>query len=82
MSAPQSETRAKARTYVKRYWLPVVLAALAIIFIVQNTDTAKVRYFGMHFEVQAWLLYSILVLVGIVIGWFLHRRRVKRLTAR
>lgn len=64
----------------KKYWLPALLAVLAVVFIVQNTADISIYLFTRTFTAPAWLVYTILVLVGLVVGWFAQRRRIKRRT--
>lgn len=60
---------------LKRYWFPLVLAILATIFIVQNTQEIQIFFFAGTFTAPAWLAYTALVLVGLVVGLYIARRR-------
>ena len=50
----------------------LVLAGLAVIFIVQNVTVVEVRFLLWSVEISRALLMFLLLAVGIVIGWFLH----------
>ena len=50
----------------------LVLAGLAVIFIVQNVTVVEVRFLLWSIEISRALLMFLLLAVGIVIGWFLH----------
>lgn len=52
--------------------LVLVLAGLAVIFIVQNVTVVEVRFLLWSVEISRALLMFLLLAVGIVIGWFLH----------
>jgi uncharacterized integral membrane protein len=62
----------------KKYWLPAVLAVLAVVFIVQNTADISISLFTRTVTAPAWLVYTILVLVGMLVGSLVQRRAVKR----
>ncbi|MFZ2511505.1 MAG: LapA family protein [Gordonia sp. (in: high G+C Gram-positive bacteria)] len=63
-----------AVTFLKRFWLPIVLVILAIIFIVTNTEDATFNIGWVRITQPLWLLLTITLLVGLVIGWFVGRR--------
>lgn len=63
-----------AATFVKAYWLPIVLVILAIIFIATNTESATFNIGWVAITQPLWLLLTVTVLVGLVIGWFAGRR--------
>ena len=61
-------------SFVKRFWLPIVLLILAIIFIATNTNSYDFTIGWIHVNAPMWLMTVILVLVGFIIGWFVGRR--------
>lgn len=50
----------------------LVLAGLAVVFIVQNVTVVEVKFLLWSVEMSRALLMFLLLAVGIVIGWFLH----------
>jgi uncharacterized integral membrane protein len=50
----------------------LVLAGLAVIFIVQNVTVVEVKFLLWSVEISRALLMFLLLAAGIVIGWFLH----------
>ena len=50
----------------------LVLAGLAVVFIVQNVTVVEVRFLLWSLEMSRALLMFLLIAVGIVIGWFLQ----------
>lgn len=78
-SKPASQTSSTSfATLAKRYWLPTLLVVLAVIFIVQNTNDIGIHLFNRTLQAPAWIVYTVLVLGGVVIGAFAQRRRTKR----
>ena len=64
-----------ALTFLKRFWLPIILVILAIVFIVTNTEDATFNIGWIRITQPLWLLLTVTVLVGFVIGWFVGPRR-------
>lgn len=62
-------------TFVKSYWLPIVLVIVAIVFIATNTNRVTFTVFWVDISQPLWMLLTVTVLVGFVIGWFVGRRR-------
>jgi lipopolysaccharide assembly protein A len=58
-----------------RHWLAIVLAVLAVIFIVQNTVRHEVHLLWVSVEAATWLVLTVIFLLGVATGWLLHRRR-------
>lgn len=65
-------------SFLRAYWLPILLGILAVVFIVQNRGVANIQFLMIGVSMPEWLLYLILVLVGLAIGWYSHRRRIKK----
>ena len=64
-------------TFAKRYWLPILLVIVAIIFIATNTNTTKFTIGWVDIQAPLWLMLTVTALVGFVIGWFTGRRGEK-----
>lgn len=62
----------------------LVLACLAIIFVLQNAAIVEVRFLFWNFFMSLSLFVFVLIAIGVAIGWlfhsyFMHRRqRAKR----
>lgn len=56
----------------------IVVLALAVIFILQNTETQNINFLFWDVEVGMWFGLLIALLLGVLIGWlapkFLRRR--------
>lgn len=63
------------RRFALRYWLAIILVALAGIFIAQNRAQPTVNILWISVSAPMWLLLSAMLVVGIVVGLLLHRRR-------
>ncbi|MFC9327129.1 LapA family protein [Kitasatospora sp. NPDC057015] len=55
-----------------------ILAILAIWFIAANTGSVSIRLWIPTVTLPLWVVLTVTLLVGLVIGWFLARRRAKR----
>lgn len=61
--------------FVLHNWVPIVLVALAAVFIGQNRDRQRISLLWITVESPMWLLLSAMLLIGIVVGLLLRRRR-------
>lgn len=58
-----------------RYWVTIVLAALAAIFIAQNREHHPVHLLWVTVEAAAWLVLTAVFVAGVLVGLLLRRRR-------
>ncbi|MBB3603339.1 putative integral membrane protein [Mycolicibacterium sp. BK556] len=63
------------RRFALRYWVAITLVVLAAIFIAQNRTRQRVHVLWITVEYPMWLLLTAMLVVGIVVGLLLHRRR-------
>ena len=61
--------------FALRYWVAIALVTLAAVFIGQNRDRQSVRLLWITVESPMWLLLSAMLIVGVIVGLLLHRRR-------
>ena len=61
--------------FAVQYWAPIALVALAAVFIGQNRDRQQIRFLWATVESPMWLLLAAMLIVGVVIGLLLRRRR-------
>jgi uncharacterized integral membrane protein len=52
----------------------LLVAALIVLFIVQNRDTVKIQLFTLTMSAPLWLLLVVMVALGALIGFLLARR--------
>ena len=61
--------------FAARYWLAILLAVLAAVFIGQNRSPVSVDFLWVTVTSPLWLLLTAIIVVGVVIGLLLRRRR-------
>lgn len=75
MSADESPRGSTLSHFAVQYWAPAALVALAAVFIGQNRDRQQVHLLWLTVESPMWLLLAAMLVVGVVIGLLLRRRR-------
>ena len=50
----------------------LLLAGLAVVFIVQNVHVVEIKFLFWSVEMSRSLLMFFLLAVGVIIGWFIH----------
>jgi len=55
-----------------KFVLVLVLAGLAALFVIQNVGVVEIRFLFWSFYMSRSLLLVIVLIVGIVAGWFWH----------
>ena len=75
MSADESPRGSALTRFALHYWAPIVLAALAAVFIGQNRDSQRVHLLWLTVESPMWLLLAAMLVIGVVVGLLLRRRR-------
>ncbi|WP_199256966.1 LapA family protein [Tomitella fengzijianii] len=56
-------------------WIAVVLAILAIIFVLMNRDTTSISFFGVTVSAPLWLTLILVFAVGWLTGVLTMRKR-------
>ena len=65
----------RVRRFALRYWVALILVALAAIFIAQNRDRANIHILWVTVAAPIWFIFTGLLVVGILVGLLLRRRR-------
>lgn len=65
----------RVRRFAVRYWVALILVALAAIFVAQNRDRVGVHVLWVTVSSPMWFILAIIFFVGLLIGLLLHRRR-------
>jgi putative membrane protein len=52
--------------------LSVILAGLALLFIIQNFAVINIRFLFWTLSISRSLLMFLLFLIGLILGWLLH----------
>lgn len=58
-----------------RYWMALILVALAALFVAQNRDRVRVHVLWVTLESPMWSILVIIFVVGLLIGLLLRWRR-------
>jgi lipopolysaccharide assembly protein A len=66
---------ARVRRFALRYWVALILIALAATFIAQNREPASIHILWITVAAPMWLIFTGLLVVGILVGLLLRRRR-------
>lgn len=53
----------------------VLLAAVALLLVVQNQEPTQTRFLTWSVEMPRFALLAFVYLLGAATGWFLHRKR-------
>lgn len=68
------EPKPKRFTLGTKQVTAIVLAVLALVFILQNLTYVRVEFFFVHSAAPLWLVLLITLALGYVIGWISKRR--------
>jgi hypothetical protein len=63
---------------VRRFGPPAVIAVVALLFVLQNTESVNFEFLWFDFEMPMWVMLVIFAGVGAVVFYGLQRRRRKR----
>ncbi|MDP2852813.1 MAG: LapA family protein [Smithellaceae bacterium] len=55
-----------------KIFLLIILACLAVVFIIQNASVVTVSIFFWEISLSLALLIFFVLAIGFVLGWFLH----------
>lgn len=58
-----------------RYWVALILVALAAVFVVQNRARVDVHVLWVTVDSPMWFILVIIFVVAMLIGLLLRRRR-------
>ncbi|MGA4543520.1 lipopolysaccharide assembly protein LapA domain-containing protein [Uniformispora flossi] len=76
---PAQPVEHKRRGVTAKLVVAVLLTAVALIFIFQNTGSQEVHFLGWYFSMATWLWILVIFLLGAVVGsifpWLRSRRR-------
>lgn len=55
-----------------KIFLLIILACLAVVFIIQNASAVTVSIFFWEISLSLALLIFFVLAIGFILGWFLH----------
>ncbi|MFC7345011.1 DUF1049 domain-containing protein [Saccharopolyspora griseoalba] len=65
----------RVRAVPARVWLGLALLVVAVGFILQNRSDTRIEIFTLSISAPLWLILVVSVVVGVLIGLLLRRRR-------
>jgi len=72
---PDERTPEKAPSRVSpQLVVAAVLVAAAVVFVVQNSDKAKIRFLFIDVHQRVWVALLIAIAVGAAVGYLVARR--------
>lgn len=75
MARAAHQPRNASSTFTPRRVVAVVLAVLAIVFVLQNRAEVTLQFIGFQVTASLWFASTALLLVGVAIGVLLTSRR-------
>lgn len=74
---PRDAARTAGATpwYRARWVVPAVLAALVIVFVLENRDLVTIRLLVPVVVMPQWAALTITLVIGLLIGMMLERRK-------
>lgn len=70
----EREVKASRTGAYIRLGIIAVIAAFVLVFVFQNTGTVGLSFISAEFTAPAWLMLLIVLLIGVIGGFFLGRR--------
>jgi lipopolysaccharide assembly protein A len=61
-----------------RLVIALVVMTLVAIFIAQNRDTVRIQLFTVTLTSPMWLILVIMIVLGVLLGFLVGRRRATR----
>lgn len=52
-----------------------VIVVLLLVFVAQNTETARINFLFFHHDTAVWFVIVISAVLGFVAGWLVARTR-------
>jgi uncharacterized integral membrane protein len=65
----------RGRRISPRLVIALATTALVVIFIAQNRDPVRIQLFAITLTSPLWLILVIMVVLGVLVGFFLGRRQ-------
>ncbi|MFT4200700.1 LapA family protein [Gordonia sp. (in: high G+C Gram-positive bacteria)] len=59
---------------LKRHWFTLLVAIIAIVFIVINRTQTKINFLFAEVDTSQWLALTVAAVLGLLVGVFLGRK--------
>jgi uncharacterized integral membrane protein len=60
---------------IRRFGPPAVIGLMALLFVVQNTDSVPFRFLWFEFNWPLWIMLLVFMAIGAVVFYGVARRR-------
>ncbi len=70
----EREVRASRTGAYIRLGIVALIVAFVLVFVFQNTGKVSLSFIAAEFTAPAWLMLLIVLLIGVVVGFFLGRK--------
>lgn len=60
---------------VRRFGPPALIAVIALLFVVQNTDSVPFSFLWFEFRWPLWIMLLVFMAIGAVVSYGVERRR-------
>lgn len=60
---------------VRRFGPPALIALIALLFVVQNTDSVPLSFLWFEFNAPLWIMLLIFMAIGAILFYGVARRR-------
>ena len=74
---PAKNEKSKEGSMSKKNIVFVILIALVVVFVIQNTQVIEVRLLAWTVSMSRALMVLVTLLIGIIAGWLVARPRHK-----
>ena len=71
---PPLDEQPSTADQLRRFGLPALIAVVALLFIVQNTETVSFNFLWLDFNWPLWIMLVVFMAVGAVIAYGTARR--------
>lgn len=75
MSRPEHPPARSGRWFGTKQIVALVVAALTLIFILQNRETVHITFFALTVTAALWFVLLIVLVLGVVVGVLVTRRK-------
>jgi uncharacterized integral membrane protein len=74
----EGATEAKGGNAIRRLIIAGVIIALAVWFILANTEEVSVKLWLVNVETPMWIMITVVFIAGWIVGALLRRRSAKK----
>lgn len=67
-----------ATDHARRFGPPALIALVALLFVVQNTESVSFNFLWFEFRWPLWIMLVVFMVVGAVVSYGIARRRRAR----